>query len=109
MHRNILRLATLLLIAPVAFLALQSNVAADMQLEATKRPRYLMVCAQLRSARRLGPATGTGIVYVVEANSGKFAAYGVPWRHDLFVSGRPQQGELLLLQVGSARTAPVRD
>jgi hypothetical protein len=86
------------------------NVAADLQLDVTKRPRYLMVTAQIRSTRLLGQqGTGGGIVYVVDAASGKFAAYGVPWRDDLFNSGRPQQGDLVLLHVGSARTATVRE
>lgn len=86
------------------------NVAADLQIEAGKKPRYLMVTGHLRSARR---PTKTGFaecaVYVVEANSGKFAAYTAPWQDSMFRSGRAQMGELVLLGVGSVRTAAVRE
>lgn len=85
------------------------NVMADLQLDATKKPRFLLVTGDIREARRSNLQVGGALVYVVEANSGNFAAYAVPWQRNLFVSGRPQQGELLLLQVGSARTAAVRD
>ena len=84
------------------------NVIADLQLDVTKKPEFLMVTGELASVRRSQPI-GQCLVYVVEANSGKFAAYTVPWRRDLFVSGRPQQGELLLLQAGNVRTAAVRE
>ena len=88
----------------------RDGIAADLQIEAGKKPRYLMVTGHMRAARR---PTKTGFaecaVYVVEANSGKFAAYTVPWLDTMFRSGRVQMGELVLLGVGSVRTAAVRE
>lgn len=81
----------------------QRNVAADMQLEAMQKPKYLLVTGQLNAPRRSSQAVGNCVVYVLETTTSKFAAYAVPWRTDLFASGRPQVGSLLLLHVGLAR------
>ena len=86
------------------------NVASDLQIEAGKKPRYLMVTGHMRAARRpMKTGFAECAVYVVEANSGKFAAYTVPWQDTMFRSGRAQMGELVLLGVGSVRTAAVRE
>ena len=86
------------------------NVARDLEIEAGKKPRYLMVTGYLRNSRRPGNQNvAECAVYIVEATSGKFAAYTVPWQENLFRSGRPQMGELVLLGVGSVRTAAIRE
>lgn len=87
------------------------NVAVDLQIEAGKKPRYLMVTGYMTDSRRPGAARNVArcAVYIVEATSGKFAAYTVPWQENLFRSGRPQLGELVLLGVGSVRTAAIRE
>jgi len=85
------------------------NVAADLQIEAGKKPRYLMVTGYLRVTRQpIRQPISECAVYIVEATSGKFAAYTVPWQDTMFRSGRPQAGELLLMGVGSVRTAALR-
>jgi hypothetical protein len=85
------------------------NVLADLQLDATKNPQFLMVTGEVLGTRRTTRQMGSSLAYVVETGSGKFAVYAVPWRRDLFISGRAQQGELILLQAGSMRTAAVRE
>ena len=87
----------------------RKNVVADLQLGATKNPRFLMVTGEVMGTRRGTRQFAASICYVVEANSGRFAAYAVPWRRDLFISGQPQGGELILLYAGSIRTAAVRE
>ena len=87
----------------------RTNVVADLQLDATKNPRFLMVTGNIETMRRSNRQVGGCLVYVVEASSGHFAAYAVPWRRDMFLSGRPQAGDLVLLQRGSIRTAVVRE
>ncbi len=85
------------------------NVLADLQIDAAKNPRFLLTTGNVESWRRGTLYLGASFVYVTEATSGRFAAYAVPWRRDLFASGRPQQSELLLVQSGSVRTAVVRE
>jgi hypothetical protein len=85
------------------------NVLADLQIDAAKSPRFLMVTGEVLRTRRTTRQIGESLAYVVETGSGKFAIYAVPWRRELFVSGRAQQGDLILLQAGSMRTAAIRE
>ena len=89
--------------------AFRRNVLADLNLDAAKSPQFLMVTGEVLGTRRTTQQIGSSLVYVVETGSGKFAVYAVPWRRELFVSGRAQHGELILLQAGSMRTAAVRE
>jgi hypothetical protein len=88
------------------------NIRVDLQLEQDKRPDFLLVTGAISLGRYqgiTGPMQPGGCVaYVVEANSGKFAAYAVPWQANLFSRGQPQVAELVLLQMGNVRTAAVR-
>ncbi|MEM8679858.1 MAG: hypothetical protein AAGF97_10940 [Planctomycetota bacterium] len=86
-----------------------ANVLQDLGLEATKKPAYLMVTGQINAVRRSAKNVGNCIVYVAEANSGRFAAYAVPWRRNQSGSGIPQAGKMILLGVESVRTAAVRE
>jgi hypothetical protein len=81
----------------------QRDVAADMQLDGVQKPKFLLVTGALNGPRRSSQMIGNSIVYVLETTSSRFAAYGIPWRGDLYASGRPQVGSLLLLHVGLAR------
>lgn len=81
----------------------QRDVAADMRLEGIQKPNFLLATGELNGPRRSSQMIGNSIVYVLETTSSRFAAYGVPWRGDLYASGRPQVGSLLLLHVGLAR------
>jgi len=87
------------------------NVTADLQLGQDKRPEFLLVTGQISLGRFQGISGQSGgcVAYVVEANSGRFAAYAVPWRGDLFSRGQPQAADLVMLHVGDVRAAAVRD
>ena len=87
----------------------RANVLKDLQLEATKKPDYLMVTGQIRANSRIARNFGYSIVYVAEANSGRFAAYAVPWQKNADSAGRPQTGDLVLLDVENVRTAAIRE
>lgn len=87
----------------------RTNIARDLPVNRQKSPQYLLVTGMTSFTRGVALARpGLSVVYVVDANTGNFAAYGVPWRRDFSKSGRPQAGTLTLLDMGSARTAPVR-
>lgn len=87
------------------------NVAADLSEPGAKNPRYLMVTGKVDLRRGLSgnfqPAQS--VVYVAEATSGLIAAYGMPWAGQLQSAGRPQLGQLILLDKKKFRTAAVRD
>ncbi len=85
------------------------NVIADLQIGATKNPKFMMVTGTVAGMRRSSQPIASSLVYVVDSTSGRFAVYAVPWRRDLFSSGRAQQGELVLVQAGSVRTAAIRE
>jgi hypothetical protein len=58
----------------------QTNVAADLKVEATKGAKYLMVSGLANFRKTAGQAQfGTSVIYVAELNSGVVAAYGIPW------------------------------
>lgn len=82
------------------------NILKDLKVGAEKRPDFLMVTGMVPLKGYRGV---TCVAYVVEGNTGNFAAYAVPWNRGAYASGAAQQQELVLLQVGSARTATLRE
>jgi len=59
-----------------------SDVAKDLQSDAVKNPKYLMVTGELQTTQGFGGTngrTGRSVVYVAETNSGMVACYAVPW------------------------------
>ena len=89
----------------------QTNVLKDLGVDPTKkRPQYLMVTGLTNFPRGSAVARlGLSVVYVVDANTGRFAAYGMPWRSEMARAGRPQQGAMILLDAGDARAAVIRE
>ncbi len=89
----------------------RTNVLKDLGADiANKRPKYLMLTGLTNFVR--GPASARpalSVIYVVDAYTGRFAAYGFYWRKEMARSGRPQQGAIRLLDIGNARTAIIRD
>lgn len=88
----------------------RTNVAADLGIERSKKPQYLMVTGQMNFVR--GTALGRpaqSVVYVIDANTGNFASYGFTWRRDAAATARPQGGAMVLLDKGTARTAAIRN
>ncbi|MBI83251.1 MAG: hypothetical protein CMJ81_08660 [Planctomycetaceae bacterium] len=88
------------------------NVVEDMQIEATKKPNYLLLTGfanYARGGRSGNNRVGASVVYVVDANTGNFAAYGVPWNPNAASRGTPQTGPLIPINKGISRLAPVRE
>lgn len=87
-----------------------ANAAMDMNLEQGKRPKYLLITGRANfrgGGGNVRPAYS--VAYVVETNTGYYAAYGVPWRKALANQPQPPPGRLALLDVGQSRTAAIRD
>lgn len=83
-----------------------TNVFADLNIVATKTPRFIMVTGEANFSGNTRP--GNCIVYVVDASTGNYAAYGVPWNRQMETTGLPQQGQLIGLKAGSARNIKIR-
>jgi hypothetical protein len=81
-----------------------ANVIQVLGVQPGKKPDYLMVTGQMdfRQGAGLNRPAGT-VVYVADANTGKFAAFGIPWNRQAANVGQPQQGPLVLLDAGQAR------
>lgn len=87
-----------------------ANVFNDLQIQATKKPKFLMVTGETEFARGAGGGQpGRSVLYVVDSTTGSFAVYGVPWNRQAEATGAPQGGNLVLLQQGRARNLQIRD
>lgn len=80
------------------------NVLADLNIRQgeDKLPRFLLVIGK---ATFPGNTSGGGIVYVANATTGRFAAYGIPFVRDAYVRGVKRADPLILLDAGQARVA----
>jgi len=87
-----------------------ANVFQDLDVQATKKPHFLMVTGENEFARNAGGGQpGRSVVYVVDSTTGSFAVYAVPWNRQLEATLTPQGGNLVVLQKGRARNLQIRD
>jgi hypothetical protein len=88
----------------------RANVLNDLGVDPAKKPKYLMTTGAINFPRGATAARpGNSVVYVLETTTGNYAAYGIPWRRELAATGRLQTAALVLLDVGMARTAALRE
>jgi hypothetical protein len=76
--------------------------------EQGKDPRYLMVTGQLNfraSGGNIRPAQC--VVYVADANTGNFVAYGLPWDRAAASYNVPQAMPMYVLGAGKARAIDI--
>lgn len=86
------------------------NVLKDLGVDGTKTPKYLLITGEasfIRGATQARP--GMSVAYVVDENTGNFAAYGLQWQPNLAQNGQPQAAPLIFLDKGVARTAAIRN
>jgi len=84
----------------------KTNVFNDLKVQRSKTPRFIMVTGEASFAGNNRP--GNCIVYIVDASTGNYAAYAVPWNRQLETTGRPQQGQLLGMTSGQARNITIQ-
>lgn len=82
----------------------KKNVVADLGVEQGKQPKYLLVTGRA-SFRVSGGATrpAESIIYVADENTGRFAAYFLPWNRQAASYNYAQVNPMILLGKGSAR------
>jgi len=80
------------------------NVVADLGVEQGKQPKYLLVtgAANFRTGGgNMRPAQS--VVYVADANTGRYAAYMLPWNRSAAQYNFAQVNPFVLLGKGTAR------
>jgi hypothetical protein len=86
------------------------NVVADLRVERGKKPSFTMATGMVnfpRGGSLKRPANC--VVYVADANTGRFAAYTIPWTPGAFAAVIPQADEMILIDAGIARAVEVRE
>jgi hypothetical protein len=86
------------------------NVVTDLNVEKGKKPAFIMSTGMVnfpRGGTLKRPANC--VVYIADANTGRFAAYTLPWTPGAFAAGAPQADEMILLDGGQARAVEVRE
>jgi hypothetical protein len=90
----------------------KGNVLTELTPEKGKPSKYLLCSGQVAFQRALAGGGNVmparGCFYVLDENTGRFAAYTVFWNATLAASGQPQAGQIQPVDVGIARAAPVR-
>jgi hypothetical protein len=87
----------------------QYNVTADLASEAGKTPSYVMVTGQSDIRGPAGQqAFANSILYIADSNTGKVAAYSIPWDRNLAAQAAPQQGAFVRLGLFQGRKAAIR-
>ena len=87
------------------------NVIQDLGVEQGKKPNFAMVTGHADFQRGAATAATPALcaVYVADANTGNFAAYGLMWNRTMARSAALQTGTLIRLGVGKARALEIRE
>ncbi|MCA9145427.1 MAG: hypothetical protein H6823_07110 [Planctomycetaceae bacterium] len=88
--------------------AFRANVVSDLGVEQGKQPQYLMVtgAAEFRTqGGNIAPAQS--VVYVADANTGRYVAYWLPWNRQAAQYNFAQASPMMVLGTGSARNIQV--
>ena len=82
------------------------NVTGDLGVGPGRAPRYALTTgeADLRRSGGKTQSLSRALVYVAELNSGKVAAYAIPWSSSAWNAGQTLRGQFTLLDVGRFRT-----
>ena len=91
----------------------KTNIATALPIEKGKKPSYLMVTGQMDWSNFQIPGgnarPAAALCWVVDANSGVFAAYSFPWTKAVAAAGATQAQQMALVYKGKARTLEIRE
>ncbi|HUG66816.1 MAG TPA: hypothetical protein VMM76_03625 [Pirellulaceae bacterium] len=88
--------------------AYRANVVADLGVEQGKQPQYLMVTGAANFRTQGGNvAPAESVVYVADANTGRYVAYWLPWNKIAAQQNFPQASPMQVLGAGSARNIQI--
>jgi expansin (peptidoglycan-binding protein) len=88
--------------------AYKANVVADLGVEQGKQPQYLMVTGAANFRTQGGNiAPAESVVYVADANTGRYVGYWLPWNKTAAQYNFAQASPMVVLGTGSARNIQV--
>jgi hypothetical protein len=91
----------------------KTNVAAAFgAIEQGKKPHYLLITGKANFTRGTGAGAvrpAYSVCYVVDTNTGKWVAYGIPWNQTASAQGRLQEAVMVPLANGVIRSAQLRE
>lgn len=80
------------------------NVVQDLGVEQGKQPKYLMVTGEFQITGQVNNTKPAfSLVYVGDANTGKYVGYMLPWNSQLLNANRTQVQPMIPIGFGSAR------
>ncbi len=86
------------------------NVIKVLGVDQQKKPRYLMVTGSVGWIGMAGiTRPASAVCYVVDANTGAYAALGLPWNFTKAQAGVPQGGTFNVLGFGRARNVAITE
>jgi hypothetical protein len=84
------------------------TVSNDLGVEQGKQPKYLMVTGQIEIRQNISNVKpADSILYVADANTGRYVAYVLPWNKAAFNQNLAQANEIIPIGSGSARNVVV--
>jgi hypothetical protein len=93
---------------PVVGVIYTKNILADLGVDASKNPKFLMVGGRLQ-LRPQGQMIYSGsVIYVAEVNSGKVGVYAMPYNNTGLQNASGAVGEFTTVYVGPFRQAVIR-
>jgi hypothetical protein len=79
-------------------------VSGDLGVQQGKQPKYLMVTGGLRVRQNISNVKpAETVVYVADANTGRYVAYLLPWNKAAFSQNVVQAADIIPIGQGSAR------
>lgn len=86
------------------------RVIQDLGVEQGKKPSYLMVTGRANFRSSVGNVRpADSVVYVADANTGRFAAYALPWNRSAAAYNFAQTNPMVLIGKGTARSYELRE
>jgi hypothetical protein len=84
------------------------TVAKDLGIEQGKQPKYLMVTGFVEIRQNISNVKpADSILYIADANTGRYAAYVLPWNRAAFNQNVAQANDIIPFATGSARNFAV--
>lgn len=86
------------------------QIAQDLGVEAGKQPKYLMVTGAIEIRQNISNVKpADSLLYIADANTGRYACYMLPWNKAAFSQNVAQANEIIPIGGGSARNAVVEN
>ena len=87
-----------------------TNVIQVLGVDQQKKPRYLLATGDIAFNRGGAASRPAGTVcYVVDANTGAYAAFGLAWNRTVAQTGNVQSGQLIVYDGGKMRNVEISE